>query len=175
LTFLIVGFMAVRGRGGVVGKWLATGVAYIGFVGAFLTIYLSPWYAPTINFFANWYIATNLLAHSLLLLGCLYLFIGKFVVIKVSNFLPILAVGAVFSAIGGLGVSLCLLFQWDLTQVNPMYIFQPFGDIYPLYGYVLFPLTAVAVVVWTLFYEFCFVKTEHRFYKNWTKDYWLYK
>jgi hypothetical protein len=172
LGLLIVGIMAVHGRGGIIGKWLAVGVAYIGFIGAFATIYLSPRYAA-IDFFTDWYMATNLFAHSILLLGCIYLITGGFIEIKVCNILPVLALGLLYILIGGIGILLCLMFRLDLHSANPMYFFEPFGGIYPLYGMLLYAIAAAFTVAVSGFYEFVFLKPSRRFYKNWTKDYWL--
>jgi hypothetical protein len=172
--FLIVGFMAVSGRGGAAGKWLAVGVAYIGFVGAFSTVYLSPRYAA-VDFFSGWYLASNLFAHSILLLGCVYLVTGGFIKVKFSNTLPTLLVGAIYYALGCVEILIFMALQMDYKYINPMYFFEPFGNIYPFFGIVLFAVAMGVTVAFTLFFEFCFVKKQSRFYKNWNKDYWLYQ
>ena len=170
---LVIGFMAVRGWGNVFGHYLAVGVAYIGFVGAFSTVYLSTIFGTDVNFFADWYMTANLISHSLLLLGCLYIVMADFIKIKVSNVFPVFLLGAVYHMIGGINI----LFFWavgtDFVAVNPMYIFAPFGGVWLFYGYVLWAVATVFTLIVAIIYEFAAVKPQDRFYKNWTKDYWL--
>jgi hypothetical protein len=173
LAMLIVGVMAVRGRYNAFARWAAAGVAYIGFIGAFPTVYLSPVYAGHIDFFVNWYMTANLFAHSVLMLGCFYLITGGFVKVKVANALPVLILGAAYYIIGGLDILLLLLFREDFVAHNPMYFFRPFGDAWMFYGYVLWAVAVAFTCVITLFYELVFIKPKDRFYKNWNKNYWL--
>jgi hypothetical protein len=172
--FLIVGFLAVSGRGKIVGKWLAAGVLYMGVIGAFSTVYLSPVYA-SIDFFSEWYMASNLIAHSVLLLGCIYLVTGGFVKIKFSNILPLFLLGCIYLLIGGLNTLFFMMLKLDYAGINPMYFFKPFGDIPHLLGLTLFAIALAVTFVFTLLYEFLFIKPASRFYKNPTKDYWLYQ
>jgi hypothetical protein len=171
LAFLIVGFMAASGRGGVFGKWLAAGTAYIGFFGAVVTVYLSL-LAPG-DFFKGWFNTANMVSHSLLLLGCLYLFTGDFVRIKFSNVLPVTAFGLGCAGIGGVGVFFeYFVYKFDEPE-NPMYMLRPMLDIEPFNGWVILGMAVGITALFTLVYEFCFVESKNRFYKNWTKDYWL--
>jgi hypothetical protein len=172
LAFLIVGFMAATGRGGYFGKWLAAGTAYVGFFGAVTTVYLSL-FRTDVDFFADWFWTANMISHSLLLLGCVYLFTGSFIKIKCSNILPVIAFGLGCAAIGGVGI----FFEYFVFKAeepeNPMYMLRPIFGVEPFNGWVILGTAVGITLVFTLFYEFCFVKSRHRFYKNWTKDYWL--
>lgn len=173
LALLVVGIMAVRGSYNMFARYVAAGVVYIGFVGAFSTVYLAPVYADHIDFFVNWYMTANLFAHSVLLLGCFYLVTGGFIKVKVSNILPASLLGASYHVIGGIDILLFLLAGVDFVAYNPMYFFRPFGDAWLFYGYVLWPVAVAFTFAVTLVYEFIFVKPKDRFYKNWNKNYWL--
>jgi hypothetical protein len=76
-------------------------------------------------------------------------------------------------AIGGLDI----LFYWILggsyIAANPMFILKPAGGVAPLYGPVIFAMATVLSSTLLIIYEFIFRKPAERFYKNWTKDYWL--
>jgi hypothetical protein len=159
-ALMIVGFMAVTGRNNWFARWLAAAVAYVGLVGAVVTVVGS-------NFYNDWFVVKNLISHTILQLGCLYLFTGGFVKIRINNAIPVLAFAVVCAAIGGLDIPIAILL--GIENANPMYILEPIRGIYPLYGIVMFGICFVAGLVFAGIWEFRVCPKQERFYR---KDYW---
>jgi hypothetical protein len=170
-ALLLVGITAVLGRGTAFFKWLAVGTAYIGFFGAVITVYVSV-VMPDIDLFVNWFWTANVISHSLLLLGCLYLFTGRFIKIRVANTLCVAALGLCYAVIGGVDIFINT-YVLKLDGLNPMYMQAPMRGIAPFNGWVILALAVAVTLIFAVLYELCFVKPEDRFYKNWrNKSYW---
>ncbi|MDR0384347.1 MAG: hypothetical protein LBH47_03440 [Christensenellaceae bacterium] len=160
---LIVGIMALLNRFGKVFNWLAAGTAYIGIIGALVTILGEP-YLDSQEAWGSWYLIKSAVSHTILLLGCVYILAGKFVKIRVHGVIPTFVLGLVYGVIGFIDI---LIFAAIDHDTNPMYIKEPIkSGMEPLYGWMLLIISVVIVFIFTSVWELCFYKKDERFYKN---------
>jgi hypothetical protein len=148
-------------------KWLATFIAWGGVFGGLITIIGSDYLA---NGFSGWENIKSMLSHSTLLLGCLWLFVGGFVKVRLRNILPWMA-GMVFCTILTFSLN-AIPIAGQTRALDGMYIWKPILDDTFLYGYVLMPaLTGILLVV-SIIFELIFVPKVERFYADFgIKDY----
>lgn len=117
----------------------------------------------------DWFVFKGLLSHSTLLLGCIYLPVGKFIKIRVANVISV-TIGLCFFLVEGAFVN-ALYAICGLPEVNAMYLLH---SPYPSLPW-LSPLLMGAVGVALLFvglalYELSFPKEE-----RWYTKLWIYK
>jgi hypothetical protein len=163
VCLVILGIMAVLNKKGVVFKWLAVGTAYLGVIGALITVFGEP-YLSSAESWSSWMQVKSAFSHSFLLFGGLYLFTCKFFKIRLNNIIPIIAAGLVYGIIGLLDI---WLFEAIDFSTNPMYILKPIKeDVGPLYGYVMFGIVILITAVFTMIWELFVYEHKNRFYKN---------
>jgi hypothetical protein len=174
MMLLIVSLTEVFIGGGVAVKWLEAGTAYFGFWGAVLTVYITPITETGWDLFQNWSWTTNTFGHSVLILGCLYLFTGRFVEVKVSNVLPSAAFDFLLISLGWFWIFLQGYIKRLNEMDNPMYLLGPAFNIHQFNLYVLLILCHAVTVPFLIIYELYLFRPENRFYNNFnSKSYWL--
>ena len=162
--YLIVAF--IPNKQGRAFKWLATFVAYGAFFGGMITLFFSDYLANDPNM-TQWITVKSLLSHSTMMLGCIYLFVGGYVKIRVKNLIPFCCglVGALL-----IGVFLNWLFPaCGIPSPNSMYLQQPALDGTPFYGYVMAPIMVVSIFIFTVIWEQFAVKKGERWYNKFKK------
>jgi hypothetical protein len=174
MALLIVGFAEVFGCRCAAVKWLEVGTAYFGFWGSVITVYITPLTEMGWDLFQDWGWTTNTVAHSLLILGCLYLFTGRFIEIKVSNVLPSVAFDFLLISLGWFWIFLQSYIERLNEMSNPMYLLGPAFNIHKFNLYVLLILCHGVTVPFLIIYELYLFRPASRFYNNFNnKSYWL--
>ena len=144
--------------------YLATFVAYAGTFGALITLFESHYFADLTSAytFGNF---KSMLSHSFMLVGCLYLFVGKYVKIKVSNLIPY-AYGLLGCFV--LGNFINWLFEANgLPNPNSMYLVKSALDSVPLFtGYFLAAVMVVLISLFTMIWEQFAYKKGQRWYNS---------
>lgn len=162
LLLMVVGF--IRNKEGVPFRILATLTAYGGVVGGLVTLFYPEFYMWTPDF-TSWYILKSFLSHSLMLLGCIYLFVGGFVKIRVDNTLY-LAGGLLLTLAVGLIVN-ALFAACGLPDPNAMYLQKsPIAEVPFLNGYVIGLLMLALTFIFTAVWEFFACPKGERWYNN---------
>ena len=102
--------------------YLATFIAYAGTFGALITLFECHYFAgpePDLSF-GNF--KRSMISHSTMMVGCLYLFVGGYVKIRVSNLIPY-CVGLVGCLVLGIAVN-GLFAAFGLPSPNAMYLVE---------------------------------------------------
>jgi len=145
-------------------KVLAEITFYLGLVGGVCGIAFNEIYSnnPT---FADWDVLNGLLSHVTLLLGCIYLLIGGYIKIRVSNVISI-CIGLLLLFIDGLlMIGLYKLFNQD--PVNCMFLLEPPLPSVPfLNTYVIGLIAIILFFTITAIYEQIALKKEERWYSK---------
>lgn len=145
-------------------RYLATFVAYGGFFGALITLFECH-YLEAPDAILKWGNLKSMLSHSTMLVGCLYLFVGGFVKIRVKNLIPFSAglIGCLF-----LGLFNNWLFvSKGLENPNSMYLVRTALDGVPLLtGYFIAAAMVVLIFVFTVIWEQFAVRKGERWYNN---------
>ncbi len=144
--------------------YLATFAAYAGIFGALITVFEIHYFAGP-NPQLTWGNLKSMLSHSSMLIGCAYLFVGKFVKIRVSNIVP-LVIGLLGA--GLLGVAVNTLFVINgLPNPNSMYLVESALEGTTLFtGYFLAAVLVALVLVFTIIWEQFTHKKGGRWYNN---------
>ncbi len=151
-------------------KIMATVVAYGGFFGAAITLIQNDYVVndPT---FQNWTSVKSLLSHSTMMIGSLWLFVGGYVKIRVSN---VLSYSAGLLASGGVaGIVMGIFSLAGLAVPNSMYLLAPaIGGVNLTMGYYIALYMLILVFIFTVIWEFFACKKGERWY-NTMKKYFL--
>jgi hypothetical protein len=140
--------------------FLAEFTFYLGVVGGILGIVLNENYAGTPDL-TNFEILKGLLSHTLLIIGCFYLFSGGFIKIRVKNVLSVFVGMLVLLADGYLINWLFSIFS--LPEVNSMYLLHvPFPELPWLNTFSIGAMGLGLVFLITAFYELLFLKKGER-------------
>lgn len=157
---LIVAFY--RNKDSKVFKILAEITFYLGIIGGVFGIVFNEIYASTPSL-AVYDTLNGLLSHDTMLFGCLYLLVGKYVKIRVSNLISI-AIGLVLLFVDG-WVIICLYKIFKLSPPNSMFLLEPPLPELPWFNtYVIGALAIVLFFGITALYEQIALKKEDRWY-----------
>ena len=144
-------------------KRFAPFTAYLGFLGAIITAIYPDFYVQTTSHNMTWDLLKSFLSHNTMLVGSLWLFVGGYVKIRVSNIISFMA--------GILGTVIIALLQNGLFAItncppqNAMYLLKPAIDGAPLLsGYFMAGVGLLVVFAFTVIYEFFAYKKEERWY-----------
>lgn len=135
---------------------------YLGIVGGIVGIVFNENYGNTPNLL-DWEILKGLLSHSTMLVGAIYLLVGRFIKIRVSNVLSVIA-GLVFLVFDGF-VIISIFTLAGIDAPNCMYLLEnPFPSM-PNFSTFTIGIIAVAVAfVITSIVEFVKLEKENRWY-----------
>ena len=161
--FLIVAF--IKNKEGKVFKNLALFTAYAGIIGAIVSLIYPQYYLDSQNMF-QWGTFKSLLSHSTLLVGCLYLFTGGFVKIRVFSSLAVTGAGLI--GCGIIGAFLNWLFvTCGLSSPNSMYLTAPAIDGEPaLMGWWIALMIMALVFIISVIIEYFTVPKGKRWYNK---------
>jgi uncharacterized membrane protein len=143
-------------------KWIAPFIAWGGIFGALIAIFGNNFLANGFDFATNWGGMKSMISHSTLMAGCLWLFVGGYVKVRINNLLSWLA-GLVFCLVLTLLLN-SIKINGSIHNFDGMSLWTPFLKGTVFYGYVLMPALTGIIAVITLIYEFVFLKKEKRFY-----------
>jgi len=120
----------------------ATFTAWAGVFGSLISLFYPEYYlnTPTLK---DWGVLKSMLSHSTMLVGCLYLFVGKFIRLDIKNLL--------YYSYGLLGCLLVGLFNntflgWFGKNVNSMYLKEPPLSEAPFLNFLTIPLLMLLVI-----------------------------
>lgn len=162
--YLLIIVALMKNKKGKAFYYLATFVAYAGMFGALITLFECHYFAgatPDLS----WGSLKSMLSHSTMLIGCLYLFVGKYVKIRVSNFIPF-----TFGMVGcfALGMFINWLFVFcGLPNPNSMYLVESALSGVPIFnGYTIAGIMFALILIFTLIWEQIFYRKQDRWYNN---------
>lgn len=157
---LIVSF--IRNKESKMFKVLAEITFYLGIIGGVFGIVFNEIYASTPNL-AVYDTLNGLLSHDTMLFGCIYLLVGKYIKIRVSNLISI-AIGLVLLFVDGwFIIGLYTLFKLD--PPNSMFLLEAPLPALPWFNtYVIGLLAIVLFFAITALYEQFALKKEDRWY-----------
>lgn len=145
-------------------KTLAEITFYLGIVGGIFGIALNEVYSNNPNL-ANWDVMNGLLSHATLLFGCIYLLVGGYIKIRVSNVISII-IGLLFLFVDGwLMIGLFRIFKLD--PPNTMYLLEPPVAAAPWFNTYLIGIVAIVLFFTiTAIFEQIALKKEERWYNK---------
>ncbi|RMA78661.1 integral membrane YwaF-like protein [Metamycoplasma subdolum] len=149
-------------------KHFATFVAWGGTIGSLITTFYPDFYMdyPTID----WGTMKSMMSHTFMLIGCLYLFVGKYIKLRVSNlisfFYGLVAVLIIGLALDGILKYTGKKYGLHVTDESPMYIYKgPIPDVKWLTGPVIALFMMVLIFIIASIYE-AFLPKEERWYNK---------
>ena len=143
---------------------IATMTFYLGLIGGVFGILFNEIFIdnPTL---ADWGVLHGLLSHVTLLLGCVYLYVGEYMKIRVSNLFSIFICEVLLILDGYLIIGLFKL--CNLPLINCMFLLNPPLPSVPwLNTYVLCIAVLIILFGFTALYEFITLKKEDRWYNK---------
>lgn len=144
--------------------FIATFVAYAGTFGALITLFECHYFAGA-NPNLSWGNLKSMLSHSTMLIGCLYLFVGGFVKIRVKNLVPFIF-GLIFCLFSGMFIN-WLFVTCNLPNPNSMYLVRSAIDGVPLFtGYFIAGAMIVVITIFTIIWEQFACKKGDRWYNK---------
>ena len=159
---LIVAFY--KNKNSKVFNLLAVATFYLGIVGGVFGIMLNEIYASTPNL-ADWDVLNGLLSHAVMLLGCIYLLVGKYIKVRVSNLFSIV-LGLLFLLVDG-WIIIGLYSIFKLEPPNSMFLLKPPIASLPWFNTYLIGIIAILLFfIITAIYEQIAVKKEDRWYEK---------
>lgn len=135
---------------------------YLGIFGGVLGIVFNFSYMdnPTL---ANWFVLHGLLGHSTMMIGCIWLLLGRYIKIRVFNVISIMF-GMLILLLDGVFVN-AVFDIFNLPEINAMYLLSPPFENYPWFNPLFFALLAVVLgFAITAIYEQFALKKEDRWY-----------
>ena len=152
-------------------KYLAEATFYLGLTGGIIGIVLNENYMNTPSL-ADWDILKGLLSHSTMLFGCLYLLVGDYIKIRVSNLISVAGMLG-FLLIDGIAI-IWLYRLFNLTPPNSMFLLgTPFPNLSWLNTWTVGLMAVAVCFVATALYEQIALTKEERWYsklKRYYKD-----
>lgn len=159
-TLLICGL--IRNKESTAYRWLATFTAYAGTIGALISLFYPDYYLAQPDFW-DWGIFKSFLSHSTMMGGCLYLFVGGFVKIRVFNLVPYIA-GLLAAWLDGLLIN-GLFAVCGLEPPNAMFLQGSAIEGVPFFnGYGIALLMVILIFLFTAVWEFFACKKGERWY-----------
>ncbi len=157
---LVVAF--IKNKNGKVFEFLSLITFYLGLIGGLIGIIFNEIYISNPNLL-EWGVLKGLLSHSTMLFGCLYLLVGGYLKIGVSNLIQVIFGLLLLIADGALMILLHVIFKLD--PPNSMYLLEiPFASL-PWFNVLTIGILAVVVIfIATALYEFIAYKKEDRWY-----------
>ena len=145
-------------------KYLAEATFYLGLTGGIIGIVLNENYMNTPNL-ADWSVLKGLLSHSTMLFGCLYILVGDYIKIRVSNLVSVCGM-LLFLFIDGSSIN-WLYRRFGLQPPNSMFLLgTPYPNL-PWLNTGTVGLMAVALCfVFTALYEQIALTKEERWYSK---------
>ena len=143
-------------------KVIAEITFYLGLIGGIFGIAFNEIYGnnPTL---AEWHVLHGLLSHVTLLLGCVWILVGGYIKIRVSNVISIVIGLLLLFVDGWLLIGLYRLF--NLNPVNCMFLLEPPLESVPFLNTYLIGLIAIVLFFSiTAIYEQIALKKEERWY-----------
>lgn len=154
----------IRNKESVGFRWVATFTAYAGTIGALISLFYPDFYLSQPDFW-DWGIFKSFLSHSTMMLGCLYLFVGGYVKIRVFNLAPY-AAGLVGTLFVGLSIN-GLFAACGLEMPNAMFLLKsPIEEIPFFNGYGIGLLMVCLIFAFTVVWEFFAVPKGERWYNR---------
>ncbi|HIY96515.1 MAG TPA: YwaF family protein [Candidatus Borkfalkia excrementigallinarum] len=133
-------------------RWFATFTAYGGTIGALISLFYPDFYLAQPDFW-DWGIFKSFLSHSTMMIGCLYLFVGGYVKIRVFNLIPF-AAGLLGTWIVGMAIN-GLFAACGLEPPNAMFLqYSPIAEIPFFNGYGIALLMICLIFLFTAVWEF---------------------
>ncbi|MCL2675132.1 MAG: YwaF family protein [Firmicutes bacterium] len=165
--FMVVAFMP--NKHGRAFRILATFLAYGAFFGGMITLFASE-YLMNDPYMESYETVKSLFSHSVMMLGCLYLFVGGYVKIGVANIIPFLG-GMIASLALGIVINL-LYYVFDLGDRNAMYLQgTAMEGVEFLNGYFIGGLILVLVFAFVVIFEQFAKKKGERWYNKSFKEF----
>ena len=159
---LIVAFM--KNKESKVYKVVAEFTFYLGIVGGLVGIMFNEIYASTPDL-SDWGVLKGLLSHLTMLFGAIYLLVGGFIKIRVTNTISVL-IGMIFMLVDG-AVIIGLHRIFKLDSPNAMYLINlPFPDLPWINTWTIGIMAVIIVFVITASYEQIALKKEDRWYNH---------
>lgn len=159
---LITAFM--KNKDGKLFKHIALVTFYLGVIGGSVGLVLNENYMsnPT---FADWFVLKGLLSHSTLIFGSIYILVGRYVKIRVSNIFSVIG-GLLFLILDGIFViSLHKIFKIDCP--NCMFLLEnPFPQLPWFNSWVLGIVVVVVIFIVTALIEQIILEKEERWYNQ---------
>ena len=152
----------IRNKESAAYRWLATFTAYAGILGALISLFYPDYYLAQPDFW-DWGIFKSFLSHSVMMLGCLYLFVGGYVEIRVFNLLPYIA-GLLTAGLDGFLIN-GLFALCGLEPPNAMFLQASAIEGVPFFnGYGIALLMVIVLFLFTVIWEFFAYKKGERWY-----------
>lgn len=157
---VIVAFM--KNKNGKLFDFFATSTFYLGVIGGVLGIVLNEIYIGNPNLL-DWSVLKGLLSHSTMLFGCLYIVVGGFLKIKVSNIFNVILGLLMLVTDGAIVILLHLIFGLDAP--NSMYLLEiPFESM-PWINVITIGIFALILIfIFTAIFEYFAYKKEERWH-----------
>lgn len=145
-------------------KTLAIITFYLGSLGGIIGIVFNLNYAYNPNLL-DWHILNGLLSHVTLMFGCIYILVGGYIKIRVSNIFAML-IGEAIMIVNG--YSIIFLFDiFNVPPVNCMFLLYPPIESAPwLNAYLIGLFSTIILFVFTVIYEQIAVKRGERWYNK---------
>ena len=147
-------------------KPLAIVTFYLGIIGGVVGIVFNENYISTPSL-ADYSVLKGLLSHSTMLIGCIYLLVGKYFKIRVSN-MPAVIGGLLFLILDGLlMIGLYRLFIPQIDPPNCMFLLEnPFPQLPWFNPWLLGVASAIVIFAFTAVYEYFAVEKGERWYNK---------
>lgn len=163
---LITAFM--KNKDGKVFNHIALVTFYLGLIGGTVGLVLNENYMsnPT---FTDWFVVKGLLSHSTLIFGSIYILVGKYIKIRVSNIFSVIG-GLLFLILDGVFViSLHKIFKLDCP--NCMFLLEnPFPQLPWFNSWVLGIAVVIVLFIVTVLIEQLTLEKEERWYNTLNKN-----
>lgn len=148
--------------------YIAEFTFYLGLVGGIIGILFNEIYASTPDL-AVWHTLKGLLSHSVMIFGCAYLLVGRYIKIRVKNTISVF-LGLCFLIVDG-GIIIGFYKLAHLTPPNCMYMLEnPFANLPWFNTYLIGVIALVVVFGVTVIYEQIAVVKEERWYTKLKKN-----
>ena len=145
-------------------KVMAEFTFYLGIVGGLVGIMFNEIYASTPDL-SDWSVLKGLLSHLTMLFGAIYLLVGGFIKIRVSNTISVF-IGMVFMLLDG-AIIIGLHKLFNLDSPNVMYLISlPFPNLPWINTWTIGILAVIIAFVITAIYEQIALKKEDRWYNH---------
>ena len=150
-------------------KYLAEATFYLGLTGGIIGIVLNENYMNTPNL-ADWNVLKGLLSHSTMLFGCLYILIGSYIKIRVSNLVSVCGM-LLFLFIDGSTI-IWLYRRFGLEPPNSMFLLgTPYPHLPWLNTYTIGIMAMAVCFLTTALYEQITLTKEERWYSKLKREY----